>query len=57
MAHPEPKPPVPETRPRRALARLPGLRPAYRMLRAGWWKTKDTARVMPLLTKNPIRHT
>ena len=44
MSPPEPKPPVPETRPRRALARLPGLRPAYRMLRAGWWKTKDTAR-------------
>ncbi len=26
------------------LKRIPGLRPAYRILRAGWWKTKDTAR-------------
>ena len=25
------------------LTRIPGIRPAYRALRAGWWKAKDTA--------------
>ena len=28
---------------RERLKRIPGLRPAYRALRAGWWKVKDTA--------------